>query len=85
MELGSGATVTDRAYVHALGVATRPALVAACGQAALAVLVGVALVLSVWKGLPATASIIATGGLLTCASRGQARRQSTLTASTTAR
>jgi hypothetical protein len=73
MELGSGATVTDPAHANALRIATRPALVTACGQAALAVLVGVALVLSVWKGLPVTASIIATGGLLTCASRGRRR------------
>jgi len=57
------------AMLDALRVVTRPALVAACGQAALAVLVGVALVLSVWKGLPLTASIIAAGGLLTCAAR----------------
>jgi hypothetical protein len=57
------------AGLDALRVATRPALVAAGGRAALAVLVGIALVLSVWKGLPVTASIIAAGGLLTCAAR----------------
>jgi hypothetical protein len=67
-------TAGDRAYVEALRVTTRPTLVAACGRAALAVLVGVALVLSVWKGLPVTASIIATGGLLTCAARRRAGR-----------
>jgi len=60
--------------LEALRVATRPALVAACGRAALAVLVGVALVLSVWKGLPMTASVIATGGLLTCIPRPGGRR-----------
>ena len=55
--------------IDALRVATRPALVSACGRAALMTLVGVALVLSVWEGLPVTASIIATGGLLSCAAR----------------
>ena len=57
------------AAVDALRIATRPALVVAAGRAALMTLVGVALVLSIWKDLPATASIIATGGLLTCAAR----------------
>jgi len=66
------------AMLDALRVTSRPRLVAACGQAMLATLVGVALVLSVWKGLPATASIIATGGLLTCATRRRARRGSSL-------
>jgi hypothetical protein len=64
----------DRALLDALRVATRPALVAACGRAALAVLVGVALVLSVLKGLPLTASVIAAGGLLTCVARRRGRR-----------
>jgi hypothetical protein len=65
----------DSTILDALRVATRPALVDACGRATLAVLVGVALVLSVWKGLPLTASIIATGGLLTCVGRrGPSRR-----------
>ncbi|MDQ3949216.1 MAG: hypothetical protein M3282_02630 [Gemmatimonadota bacterium] len=59
--------------LEALRISTRPALVTALGRAALAVLVGVALVLSVWKGLPLTASVIATGGLLMCAVRGRAR------------
>ena len=49
--------------LEAMRVAGRPRLVDACGRAALAILVGVALVLSVWKGLPATASIIATGAV----------------------
>ncbi|MFN2565500.1 MAG: hypothetical protein ABR499_10875 [Gemmatimonadaceae bacterium] len=62
------------AYLDALRIATRPTLVAACGRAALATLVGIALVLSVWKGLPVTASVIATGGLLTCVVRGRPRR-----------
>jgi hypothetical protein len=62
------------ASVEVVRIATRPALVAACGRAALAILVGVALVLSVWKGLPVTASIIATGGLLTYAMRRRPRR-----------
>ncbi len=53
---------------------TRPALAAACGRAVLAILVGIALVLSVWKGLPVTASVIATGGLLTCVLRRAPRR-----------
>ena len=66
-------TTADRAYVEALRVTTRPALVAAYGRALLATLVGAALVLSVWKGLPVTASIIATGGLLTCAARVRSR------------
>jgi hypothetical protein len=64
----------DRALLDALRVATRPALVAACGRAALAVLIGVALVLSVWKGLPLTASVIAAGGLVSFALRRAARR-----------
>jgi hypothetical protein len=76
---------SDKVYVDALRVTTRPALVAACGRAALAVLVGLALVLSVWKGLPVTASVIASGGLLVCAARRRPRSQSTITASTTDR
>jgi hypothetical protein len=60
---------SGKVYVDALRVTTRPALVAACGRAALAMLVGLALVLSVWKGLPMTASVIASGGLLVCAAR----------------
>jgi hypothetical protein len=75
-------TTADRAYVEALRVSTRPALVAACGRAMLAVLVGAALVLSVWKGLPVTASVIATGGLLTCVLRRRPPRQPAITAST---
>jgi hypothetical protein len=62
------------AYLAAVRIATRPALVAACGRAALAVLVGIALVLSVWKSLPVTASVIATGGLLGCVLRRRPRR-----------
>ena len=49
--------------LDALRIATRPALVAACGGAALATLAGVAMVLAVWKGLPLTATVIAAGGL----------------------
>jgi hypothetical protein len=64
----------DSAMLDALRVATRPALVEASGRALLAALVGVALVLSVWKGLPVTASVIAMGGLLTCAARRGPRR-----------
>ena len=67
-------TDTTRQGLDALRIATRPALVAACGRAALATLGGVALVLAVWKGLPVTATVIAAGGLLTFAGRRQARR-----------
>ena len=76
---------SGKAYVDALRVTTRPALVAAYGHAALAMLVGLALVLSVWKGLPMTASVIASGGLLVCAARRRRKNQSTTTASTTDR
>lgn len=76
---------SGKAYVDALRVTTRPALVAAYGRAALAMLVGLALVLSVWKGLPVTASVIASGGLLVCAARRRRKNQSTTTASTTDR
>jgi hypothetical protein len=75
---------SEKVYVHALRVTTRPALVAAYGRAALAVLVGLALVLSVWKGLPVTASVIASGGLLVCARRRR-HNQPAVTASTTDR
>jgi len=50
--------------LDALRISTRPALVAAWGRTALTTLVGVALVLSVWKGFPVTASMIAAGGLV---------------------
>jgi hypothetical protein len=68
--------------LDALRIASRPALVREVGRAALATLIGVALVLSVWKGLPLTASVIATGGLLTCAARRPTRRRTQVTAST---
>ena len=61
-------TDTTRQGLDALRIATRPALVAACGRAALAILAGVALVLSVWKGLPVAASVIVAGGLVSLAS-----------------
>ena len=50
------------ASTEALRITTRPALVAACGRSALAALLGLALVVSVWKGLPLTASVLAAGG-----------------------
>ena len=74
---------SGKVYVDALRVTTRPALVAAYGRAALAMLVGLALVLSVWKGLPMTASVIASGGLLMYAGRRRRGRQAAITASTT--
>ena len=70
---------------EALRITTRPALVVACGRAALAALLGLALVVSVWKGLPLTASVLAAGGLLTCGARRRARPRDQLTASTTDR
>jgi hypothetical protein len=71
--------------LDALRIATRPALVAACGRAALATLAGVALVLAVWKGLPVTATMIAAGGLMAGALRVRGRRQSEVTVSRTER
>jgi hypothetical protein len=65
----------ERAALEALRIITRPALVAACGRAALDVLVGVALLLSVWKGLPLTASVIAAGGLVSVAVRRRDSRR----------
>jgi hypothetical protein len=62
-------TDTTRQGLDALRIATRPALVAACGRAALATLAGVALVLAGWKGLPVTATVIAAGGLVGWAAR----------------
>jgi hypothetical protein len=76
---------SGKVYVDALRVTTRPALVAACGRAVLAMLVGLALVLSVWKGLPMTASVIASGGLLACAAHRRRQNQPPVTASTTDR
>jgi hypothetical protein len=78
-------TDTTRHGLEALRIATRPALVDACGRAALATLAGVALLLSVWKGLPLTASVIAAGGLMTGALRLRGRRQPEIRVSTTDR
>jgi hypothetical protein len=78
-------TDTTRQGLEALRIATRPALVTACGRAALATLAGVALVLAVWKGLPVTASVIAAGGLMTGALRAQGCRQPQIRVSTTER
>ena len=66
-------TDTTRRGLDALRIATRPALVAACGRATLATQAGIALVLSVWKGLPVTATVIAAGGLTAFALRRRSR------------
>jgi hypothetical protein len=61
--------LTEQAYLEGIRIATRPALVSACARATLAVLLGLALVLAVWKDLSLTASALATGGLVLCSRR----------------